>query len=378
MTKIRSFTILLLAATIISCRNSTPTDSQSGTNKVSGTLVVDGKPLDAASVQIDEVLNWRAATDSSGDFEIQNVTSGMHTFNASKTMSTGEVVKQTAQITVGNSTTDLGEIQLPQPSHLEPLDSGSMTSNGVQLRWSQSNDVDFREYKLYRKTDAGLDETTGELIYVATSIPDTQYVDDTYSGGLTYYYRVFILSAYGKMGGSNMVNIKTPPPNYVINGGFEESSGGVLPDSWTYISPDNAQTYIQVTSDEHSEGSYSLHVSLVDSSDNQYGQMYEGFIRQTISTLNLPKNRQYRFSARAKSHKGKPAIYLVVGDPFAGNSIYTSLQTSSGADWVQYSATFTLSEGTNSVDVFVAAFEENREDYQIDSWVDDVRLSLAE
>ena len=371
MTKIHSFTILLLAATIISCRNSTPTDSQAGTNKVSGKLVVDGKPLDAAVVQIDEVLNWKSATDSSGHFEIQNVASGTHTFYASKTLSTGEVVKQTAQIQVGNTNLELGEIPLPRPSHLESLDSSSVTSNGIQLRWSQSNDADFREYKVYRKTEAGLDETTGDLIYIATSISDTQYVDNTYTGGLTYFYRVFILSAYGKMGGSNVVSTKTPPPNYVTNGGFETSSDGVLPDGWTYISPDYAQTYVQVTSNEHSEGGQCLHVSLIDSSDSQYGSMYEGFIRQTVSTASVPKNMQYRFSAWVKSRKGKAAVYLTMGD----NTIIT-LQTSSGTDWSQYSATFVLTDATQSINVYVAAFEENREDYQIDCWVDDLRLSL--
>ena len=377
MNTCKIFLIVLLTMTILSCKKSSTTGSTTdeaiGSKKVSGTLVVDGSPLVGASVRIDEVLNWKTMTDSIGNFEIDNVTPGTHTFNASKTLNNGETVKQSTQIEVGNTNTALGEIQLPKPSHLESLDSNSITTEGIELLWNRSEDSDYREYKLYRKTDAGLDENTGQLIYVSTDISDTVYVDNSYTAGLKYFFRVFTLSAYGKLGGSNLVSLKTPTPNYILNGNFEISSNGTLPDNWSYIPSDNAQEYIRIVNDTVYSGTKSVHLSLIDSSNDLYGGMHQGFIKQVVDANNLPKNVQYVFSFWAKSNKGKPQVYLVFSDNTRRDFTVTS-----GSDWTPYSVTFTLTDNVESISVYISTFEENREDYMIDCWVDNLRLSLVE
>ena len=101
------------------------------------------------------------------------------------------------------------------------IDSMNTTHEKVPLRWSLANGPEFREYKVYRRDNPGLDEDTGELIFVSTSIKDTTFVDTPSSTATIYYYRVYVLSAYGKLGGSNLVNTEVPSKNLIQNPGFE-------------------------------------------------------------------------------------------------------------------------------------------------------------
>lgn len=361
----------ILLFSLISCKSSTTSEPE-GNLKVSGSIIIDGNPVDSAIVQIDQVFNWKTTTNSAGKFQVQGVTKGTHTFQALKKSDNGEVVSQTTDIVVGNEDLTLGEIQLPKPSKLYPLDSLSVSTNGIHLTWSKSDDLDFREYKVFRKTDAGLDENTGELIFVSTSNSDTQFVDNSFSSGLTYYYRVFILSAYGKLGGSNLVNIKTPPQNYIVNGDFEESSDLSFPDNWTYHPSDNQQQYLSISTVEKYTGNRSLHLSVFDTSSDYYG-IHTAWMNQNIETVALPKNIKYKFSFWAKSNIGKPIVYLVFSDDSRKD-----FEIPSGGGWQQYSTTFTLAENVTNIKVYIAAFGEFRENYRIEGWVDRMDLSLVQ
>ena len=81
----------------------------------------------------------------------------------------------------------MGEIRLPEPPILFDIDITQALQNKLTLHWSSSLDEEFREYKIYRKDDAGLDENTGKLIYVSTEIQDTTFIDNSFNMGLEYF-----------------------------------------------------------------------------------------------------------------------------------------------------------------------------------------------
>lgn len=369
--------LLLLLLTIFSffifsCKSSVTSEPE-GTVKVSGTIVVDGQPVDSAIIQIDQVLNWKTTTNSEGYFQVSGLTKGSHNFRAFKNLGNGETVSQTTELVVGDEDIALGEIQLPIPPILYPLDSTSISSNGIHLYWSKTIDPDFREYKVYRKTDPGLDENTGDLIFVTTSTLDTQFVDNNFIYGLTYYYRVFILSAFGKLGGSNLVSILTPVQNYIVNGDFEEASNQVFPDYWTYNPGNIEHVNLSISTVEKYSGSKSLHLSLIDSTLDIFG-LHSAWMVQEIETIGFPKNIQYKFSFWAKSEIGKPFVYIII----SSDNENKYFEVPSGGDWQEYSTTFILAENVTNIRVHIAAFGEFRENFRIEGWVDLMELSIVQ
>jgi len=67
---------------------------------------------------------------------------------------------------------------------------------------------DFREYKLYRHSTSGFDESTGELLHISTFRNDTSFTDSIPHSS-TYYYRLYQMNEYGRLGGSNIVKISS-------------------------------------------------------------------------------------------------------------------------------------------------------------------------
>ena len=76
----------------------------------------------------------------------------------------------------------------------------------AQLSWSQNDDNDFQEYRLYRATQAGITVQNATLITSITAQGTTQYEDNataTPAPGTTYYYRIFVVDQDGLSSGSN-------------------------------------------------------------------------------------------------------------------------------------------------------------------------------
>lgn len=96
---------------------------------------------------------------------------------------------------------------LPDPVVLnEPEIERSLESNEVSLSWNKYQAADFREYKLYKHSSSGLDETTGELLHVATSANDTLFTTTVPHSSETFF-RVFVRDDFGLLGGSNISNV---------------------------------------------------------------------------------------------------------------------------------------------------------------------------
>ena len=118
---------------------------------------------------------------------------------------------------------------------MDPINLGS---DLIRLIWNSTNASYFKEYKLYRHTNPDFDETTGTLVHTSTAIIDTQFTDNIPDPQIPYYYRVYYMNDYGKLGGSNIVS--STPGNisgmFITNIGAKfYYKGGHYPDNGFYI-----------------------------------------------------------------------------------------------------------------------------------------------
>jgi len=221
---------------------------------IDGHATSGGKPLPFARVSIDDYSDWSGNTDESGYFRITNVKTGIRLIRISKTFNDSSFIEITKSIDVIANVT-LDSLRLPKPCNLHP--PSDIKEKSMKLSWDPSDASDFVEYKLYRKVDAGLDESTGELIYVSTYRNDTSFVDGNLIIGKQYFYRVYQMNNYGRIGGSNMVSAKTAEGNLVPNGDFEDQNSLA---NWN-ITKYPAQGHVISLSDTvKKEGKYSLFV----------------------------------------------------------------------------------------------------------------------
>ena len=250
--------IILLVSTLVfilsSCKENTNTPT--ATYSVSGQVISQGSPVINANVIIDNFTNLQTQTDSLGSFEITSVPQGAHKLKVTKENGDGSFLERTYDISVENDL-ELDVLTLPIPVHL--YDAENITATTVDIKWSQTDAADFREYKVYKHTTPGLDETTGELIYVSLSKDDTSYTIPDLNPLTEYFFRVFVMNDYGKLGGSNIVSATTQNLELIDNGSFEslnQSSG--YPISWqAYFS---VAGYYFVDSTISQEGMYSIRI----------------------------------------------------------------------------------------------------------------------
>jgi hypothetical protein len=326
-------------------------------------------------VGIGDISNWSTTTDDKGNFEINNVETGEHILKASISVDDMGTSAIENKISLSDGTNDLGDIRLPIPSKLF---SPTIDDEGeVALQWSPTVEEDFREYKIYRKEDSGLDETTGELIHVATDPDDTTYTDNSYTAGIESFYRLYTLSAFGKVGGSNLVSIKTESVNLVGNGNFEESEPGREPDDWMIFeyNPQNGLPGKYVVDDDESfDGLNSLQFNIepfeLPGSGGFVGDVH---VRQEISRANFEIGRKYTFSVSFKPRDFKMGAHLVDPD---FNAITERLNVEQNDEWITVSTDFLFPENISTATVLIWA-QGREEDETLYGWVDDVRIEIT-
>lgn len=356
------FGSIILLLTFCS-KSESPTDNNNET-MIKGILKIQNSPVVNAVVQVDNISTWKTFTNEKGYFEIVNVTKGDHILKSSKTEENGQTVSVEATVSVNEGVTDLGEIRLPEPPFLYSIDTTELSHNKLGLRWSQSYDPEFREYKIYRKDDAGIDETTGELIFVSTESSDTTFIDDSFNTGLEYFYRVYTLSAFGKTGGSNILSITTPQPEIVLNGDFEQSpESGSIPgwNSFTNIfTLDSVNVY---------NGRYSLKASRPPE------MMGDWNIDQDISASEFIPNRTYKFSVTMKSKNTEMGAFIFYYKNGL-NLITTVLKHPVGADWGELTTEFQIPNDATVITVRLWIAKEDSYSEELIAWFDDVIIEL--
>lgn len=177
--------------------------------EVRGVVMRQGLAVEGVAVSIDGVADATTRTDAHGAFTIANVPVGEYDLSLSEQDGGRAFGALTRPITVTRNL-ELPALLLPQPVLLEA--PSEVTGGSMSLSWTASESESFREYKLYRHLSSGLDEKTGTLVHVGTSVDDTTFVDDGLKGDEKYFYRVFVLDDHGLLGGSNVVSATTLNP----------------------------------------------------------------------------------------------------------------------------------------------------------------------
>ncbi len=208
----KEFIIIILIIAIVNCTENTVIEKAKF--QVSGTITEKEVPSPNVNVALlkDNKVIKETTTDINGHFEINEVPEDNYVLSPSKSTEDGKFVSNPTSINV-NSNLVLENIKLPEPISLfEPT---QIKNSSITLIWSKFSSENFYEYKIYRHATSGLDEDTGILIHVSTSVNDTIFIDEgkEFSNGLspntTYYYRVFVHNNYGKLSGSNIINATT-------------------------------------------------------------------------------------------------------------------------------------------------------------------------
>jgi hypothetical protein len=335
--------LFLVTVLVFSCKEkiTEPDENYS----VSGTIVYNNSVLPNAQVSLNKIANYSAVTDTAGKFVISNVPKGDYQLSISKNLTDGSSTEINKQIAVASNVT-FSELLLPKAIHLDSIKN--VTSSSITLRWSPTDANDFREYKVYRHTTPGLDETTGTLVYVATSISDTSFVDTELFESTQYYYRVYVMNEFGKLGGSNISSTKTLFKNLILNGDFESYDSFHRPTDW--LTENNV---FFVSDSNHQSGRHALK-GMRNSYLVELGP--QASLRQYIPYTSVVAGKRYVFSFYylVQNLPGNATLKVSLGtDIQLGANTPTSvfINGSSVGTWQNYTFTFTAPPLTQDLNV---------------------------
>jgi hypothetical protein len=350
--------LLLSLCLMMSCKEEVTNPNSKFT--VSGKAIYNDNPLAGAEVSLNKTLNYSTTTDSEGNFEITNVPSGNYNLTISKNFSDGKFTEISEDIAVTDNL-NLSELKLPKAVLLYPITE--ITSSSVKLTWTPTDASDFREYKIYRHTTPGLDETTGTLIYVATSINDTSFIDSELFESTTYYYRIYVMNDFGRLGGSNINSAKTLFKNLIKNGDFESFNSSSEPTDWLL---ENDVWF--VSNQNYQSGAYGLR-----GERNSYlVELGPGAsLRQFIPYPSIVPGKQYTFSYNyyVEDLAGNSTLKVAIGTSVqSGYDIYYYFIDGTNSNgWETKSFTFTAPVLTE--DLVVSCYVEVNIPYNNEPWL---------
>lgn len=196
----RLFLVIILVSGLSSCK-------KFNEHKVSGTINNSNGPVANASVEIvNGDKRYSATTDDKGEYVIKDVPEGDYTISGKLHYPSGSYSMRSSNISVKKNL-EVETMLLPLPVQLNNQTPFlTLAKQHNPLTWSASTASDFREYKLYRHSTSGIDETTGTLVHVSTSLNDTIFTDSVEIGE-RYFYRLYTMNDLGLLGGSNVKEI---------------------------------------------------------------------------------------------------------------------------------------------------------------------------
>ena len=322
---------------LFSCSNTSPSLEEN--YSVSGYVYQQGIPVADVTISIDEIHNYTVQSDEQGFFKINNVSVGNHQLRIYKSFTQQnetQMIVQNSDDAFSERTFDiqvtgdivLSSLILPKPVKLYK----PKIDRNIVISWSSSDAEDFREYKLYRHNSSGLDETTGELIHISTSILDTVFIDEDIISFQEYYYRIYIMNEYGKLGGSNIVSIKTENSNLFSDGSFETD---IALDYWGL----HADNYTYLDSTIYKDGKYSLHL-IRDTTDIYSSRT---ITHQKFLKVGIGEEYVFSFWFRVKGEPSECSDVIVnFGDAFQHSETYPMCEgvNYQNEQWLYYERTF--------------------------------------
>jgi hypothetical protein len=337
--------------------------------KVSGTVFQNGVPAQNVQVSIDSALNYTVFTNENGEFQILDVSKGKHVieiFKVSNNLKSSSMITDDKEgysissydIDV-NTDVSLEALKLPRPVKIDTI--VQLNSKSIEIIWNSTDAQDFREYKIYKHSTSGLDESTGELVHISTEINDTTFVFENISAYETYFFRIYIMNEYGKLGGSNIAFIETQNLNLFNDGDFETE----LALGYWNLS-ESSDTYLD--SEIKHDGNYSLHL-LRDTTD---GFSSRKITHQRFSDLVIGEEYTFSFWFRVMGVASECSDVIVdFDDLFQWSEEYPFCDIGFKAEeWCYWEITFESLKENFSLYIYFDTFS--------DIWIDNLILKRKE
>lgn len=372
--KIKIYALLMLLIISVSCSKKITETSDNST--VSGTILYNSIPIANATIRLSNSQRRYEMTlfsDENGYFEFQSVPNGEYELLYTKTFENGCFVERSNEINVVENC-NYDNLILPQA--VEMNDPTNATFESLDLSWSPSGAPDFKEYKIYRGPTSGLDETTGLLVHVSTSINDTMFTNHDLNPIETYYYRVYVMNDYGRLGGSNIVFATTLNMNVVSNGDFEIIDPiNNFPEDWQIWNNEPIFTLDSLTTyngnysiNVHYDGIYPPHnpiYQVIDPSLFVEGQRYELSFWLKVEHLLDDCSIAYSFH--------DPQWNFGIVDYFIEGPIYQG-------EWTYYSFEFTIPMGLNVSNYQIGFYGERSQSQPnyLNGWLDFVKIEKVD
>jgi len=330
---------------------------------VSGYVFYNDLPAVDITASIDDKANYTVQTNESGHFEINDVTEGNHQLKLYKLFDDTShyaysFSERSYDLSVNNDV-NLDYLKLPKAVRLyEPV---IINANTIQIIWSPSDVDDFREYKIFRHNTSGLDETTGELVHISTSINDTTYIDNNLHTLSTFYYRVYVMNDYGRLGGSNIVSATTLNANLFPDGGFEEINS--LNTYWIIVwNPEHAELDDSIKY----AGNYSLHLTPAGGNDVRMRHPFINFLAGQNEYYEISFYYMINGDIDELADLAIMFNYGVNSTPF--NGAYVLNFNINPNEWYQFTYTLLLPENEPIEFELIT-------DYLQDVWIDNLTLT---
>ncbi|MBC8180638.1 hypothetical protein H8E88_05885 [candidate division KSB1 bacterium] len=369
------YQVILICSMLISCEKYSINHQESFT--VSGYVYYLNEPVENVTISIDEQFNWNANTNSEGFFKITGVSSGDHKLNMRKSINnilnssgdTSGFTEKTLDISVYEDV-NLSYLKLPKAVYLyEAMDISELSA---KIFWSPTDDEGFREYKLFRHSTSGLDETTGTLMHVSTSLTDTSFVDNQLNPFQNYHYRVYVMNEYGRIGGSNIIQIQTKNVQLIRNSGFEEISEEE-PIYWTLVrNPGNPDNSIIIDSTDAIEGNNSLKFHHAEESG-----CWEMWITQDLNKSFLIGGATYKLSLGFKADfVGQTGFNLILRNSTIDLWLNVPIKIDEEGEWSMIFYEFGLPDtiGNNDVKMTIHFCNQGVKSW----WLDNIKLEKSE
>lgn len=362
MKRIIYLLIGLLFINLISCADDSSSPEEGYT--VSGSVLSKGNPIENAVVSINDNSQSKTNTDTEGKFQFLDIPKGNYQVTASKNTGEGGFTERTTSVTV-ESNTDVENLILPKGVQL--FSPENITDKNLMLKWSTIDANDFREYKIYQHLSSGLDETTGELIHVSTQINDTSFSVKNLNPLTEYFFRVYVMNDFGRLGGSNIISAETENQQIIKNGSFEILNPNTgYPENWQ---AENFGTFWLVDSNVVFDGNYSLSI---------HDQAGVTMPWQSISPSDLVAGSRYSLSywikhdaLQSNNYAEEFAIYMNNTEFTWSIQINTIFGPKPESDWQEYKYEFTLPSVSSSNYNIRLYFALAPETY---AWIDKISL----
>ncbi len=355
--------LIIITLFVFSC--SQELTSPIGDFDVSGRVLSKGVSVENALVKLDDAKEIKTTTDKDGYFKLLNVPKGNYELTVSKNTVDGSFSERTTSIAVDS---DLNLDNLTLPKGIKVYEPNDITDKSLELSWSPTDAADFREYKVYQHNTSGLDETTGTLIHVSTSINDTVFHVPDLTPVEEYFFRVYVMNDYGRLGGSNIVSTTTLNKQVVFNGNFEFVENN-YPVGWTRSDNDTFNLDSLTVEDRK----YSLNMSTAV----RNGHYFE----QIISSSDIVSGARYKLTYWIKHEAFDNGANYFVNFMTQSRDWQIEMNHVGGPkgfqDWTEYSVEFNIPANLNPSN-YVIRFWLEVWGEPFTGWIDNISLTKIE